>query len=229
LLITLFLRRRGWNVVFLGAVVPTERIEETLSIVRPQLVILSAQTLMTALSLRDMARLLNQKDIQAAFGGRVFNHISGLASRIPAHFLGNTLEVAIPMVENLITNPTPAPKEETTNKKLSQIAMEYKEKLPMIEQEVSDYLQSHKQQIDFLDTANQFLGNTLSAALELGDISYTATDIDWLTNLLIERNISSSMLPLFLNLYAQAVRNVMGEDGQIIYDWLTMESQRLNV
>ena len=108
LLTSLFLRRRGWNVVFLGAAVPTERMEETLRALDPKLVVLSAQTLLTAVSLREMARFLNEKDIQAAFGGRVFNHISGLASRIPAHFLGNSIESAIPTIEGLIRNPSPA-------------------------------------------------------------------------------------------------------------------------
>ena len=227
LLITLLLRRRGWNVIFLGAVVPTERMEETLNIVRPQLVILSAQTLLTALSLRDMVRLLNQKNIKAAFGGRVFNHISGLSSRIPAHFLGNTIEVAIPMIESLITNSVPTPKEEVTDKKRLQAASEFKEKRPMIEREISNYLTSHNQRIDYLSTANQFLGNTLIAALELGDISYLSTDLHWLTNLLTERNVPLSMLPLFLNVYAQAIHDTMNEDGKLIYDWLTMEAQKL--
>jgi methanogenic corrinoid protein MtbC1 len=55
LLMTLFLRRRGWNVIYLGANVPTDRMEETVQAVHPKLVILSAQTLTTAISLREMA------------------------------------------------------------------------------------------------------------------------------------------------------------------------------
>jgi MerR family transcriptional regulator, light-induced transcriptional regulator len=229
LLITLFLRRRGWNVVFLGAVVPTERMEETIKAVDPKLVILSAQTLMTAVSLREMARFLKEKDIQAAFGGRVFNHISGLFNRIPAHFLGNTIEVAIPMIENLVNNPFPAPAEETIEKRTLQLAEAYKEKRPMIDAFVLDYLKSHNQTVDHINTANHFLGNTLTAALELGDISYTSTDIHWLTNLLIEREVSVSVLPFFLSLYAQAVREILGEDARPVFEWLMIESQKIDV
>jgi len=229
LLITLFLRRRGWNVIFLGAVVPTERMEETLNAVKPGLVILSAQTLMTAVSLREMTRFLKEKDIQAAFGGRVFNHISGLSGCIPAHFLGNTIEPAIPMIESLIANPIPAPAEERVEKKILQLAELYKEKRPLIERTLLDSIKSQSRTIDFIDTANHFLGDTLTAALELGDISYTSTDIYWLSNLLMERNISSNLLPVFLSLYAQAAREAMGEDGQLISEWLTMEAQKLKV
>ncbi|RPJ22221.1 MAG: MerR family transcriptional regulator [Chloroflexi bacterium] len=229
LLITLFLRRRGWNVVYLGAVVPTERMEETIHTVDPKLVVLSAQTLMTAVSMREMARFLQEKDIQTAFGGRVFNHISGLASRIPAHFLGNTIESAIPTIESLIAHPSPVPAEEIIRKRTRQLAALYKQKRPIIESTLLDHLQSRNQTIDYIDTANHFLGNTLTAALELGDISYTSTDIHWLASLLSERNIPLSVLPMFLGLYAQATQGVMGEEGQPVSEWLTAEAQKLNI
>jgi len=229
LLITLFLRRRGWNVVFLGAVVPTERMEETIDTVDPQLVILSAQTLMTAVSLRAMARFLRKKDIPTAFGGRVFNHISGLSSRIPAHFLGNTIESAIPTIESLIARSRPAPAEEKPDRKTLQLAAAYREKRSPIEGYIVDYLKSHNRTVDYLDTAHHFLGNTLTSALELGDVSYTSTDIRWLTSLLIERKVSVAMLPSFLSLYAQAVREELGEEGRPIYEWLAVESQKFDV
>jgi hypothetical protein len=229
LLITLFLRRRGWNVVFLGAVVPTEHMEETINAVNPRLLILSAQTLITALSLREMVHLLQERNMQVAFGGRVFNHISGLSGRIPAHFLGNTIESAIPMIESLITHSIPAPAKETIEKRTLHLATAYKEKRFMIESRLLDTLKSHNQSVDYIDTAIHFLGDTLTAALDLGDISYTSTDIHWLTNLLMERNVSLSLLPMFLSLYAQASREVMGEDGQLISEWLTMEAQKLKV
>jgi hypothetical protein len=184
---------------------------------------------MTAISLRDMAHLLNDRDVKTAFGGRVFNHISGLSSRIPAHFLGNTIEVAISMIESLITNLVSTPKGEVADKKLLQTASEFREKRPMIEREISNYLTSHNQRIDYLDIANQFLGNILAAALELGDISYASTDLHWIGNLLTERNVSLSVLPLFLNLYAQAIRETMNEDGKVLYDWLMMEAQKLDL
>jgi DNA-binding transcriptional MerR regulator len=229
LLITLFLRRRGWNVVFLGAMVPTERMEETITAVDPKLVILSSQTLMTAVSLREMARFLKAKGIQTAFGGRVFHHISGLSGRIPAHFLGNTIESAIPMSESLLARPLPAPAEETVQKKILQLAAAYQEKLPLIDNWIVDYLSSHHRTVDYLETACHFLGRTLLAALELGDVSYTSTDIHWLTNLLIERSVSIAVLPFFLSLYAQAVREVLGEQAQPISQWLTVESQKFDV
>lgn len=228
LLVSLFLRRRGWNVVHLGAVVPIDRMEETVSQVQPNLIVLSSQTLITALSLRDMARALRERGFHSAFGGRVFNHLSMLAARIPGHFLGNSIESAIPTVESLITNPTALPDEAPVDAESVEVAGAFREHRSMIEKSLMDGLRSSGQAVDYLDTANRFLGNTLIASLELGDISYTSTEISWLTNLLIERNVSLSMLPLFLDAYAKSTRDVMGKDGQRIYDWLSTEAQKLN-
>lgn len=229
LLITLFLRRRGWNVVYLGAVVPTERMEETIDIINPDLVVLSAQTLITATSLRAMARMLKEKRISTAFGGKVFNRISDLSGRIPALFLGNTIESAVPTIEGLILHPVSAPKEPVIAEEVRQIASAYNEKRPLIEKFIADNLKSQNRTFEYLDTANHFLGNTLNAALQLGNISYAATDIHWITNLLIERNVSVALLPLFLSLYAEAVQEMMGETGKPIYEWLALQAKTLEL
>ena len=229
LLTTLFLRRRGWNVVTLGANVPTDRMEEAINTIQPNLVVLSAQTLMTAVSLREVARLLNKKGIQTAFGGRVFNHISGLSRRIPAHFLGSTIEFATPTMEDLIANPAPAPAEPTIDKVLMEIADEYKQKRPLIETTLLDMTKSGNQTIEHVDTANHFLGDTLTAALELGEITYLTTDIDWLISLLAEHNVSLSLLPPFMNAYAQATYKVMGDGSKPILDWFSAQIQRLKI
>lgn len=243
LLTTLFLRRRGWNVVNLGAVVPLDRLEETIERVRPQLVVLSAQTLMTAVSLRDMARFLNERGLKTAFGGRVFNHLTALPARIPAYFLGNTLESAIPTMEKLIINPPPIPAEVPTDRRMLKLAATFRENRGQIESTVVRKVTAGEESVgdgdsgnnfigsvlsSALDTANLFTGNILIAAMELGDISYTSADIGWLTNLLIGRNITVSMLPLYLRQYAQAIEEVLGKTGQPLYDWLMLEAQKLN-
>ena len=52
LLLSLLLRRRGLNVIYLGANVPTDRFEETVTSVHANLVILVAQTLISAATLQ---------------------------------------------------------------------------------------------------------------------------------------------------------------------------------
>ncbi len=58
LLVTFLLRRRGWDVVYLGANVPTYRLQATIETTRPALVVFSAQTLDTAATLLHVAHYL---------------------------------------------------------------------------------------------------------------------------------------------------------------------------
>jgi DNA-binding transcriptional MerR regulator len=226
-LLTLFLRRRGWNVIYLGANVPIERMEETVQVVRPKLVVLSAQTLITAVSLREMARLLNGRGVPTAFGGRVFNTITLLYRRIPAHFLGNTIETSLPKIETLIAQATPSPVDEAPSPAIIELAAAYARKRPLIETALREEIESQQQVIEYLDTAVHFLGNALAATLQLGNIGYLAADIDWLIHLLNQHQVSLLYLPQFLRAYAQATRLVMGESSQPIYSWLELEAQKL--
>ena len=226
-LLTLLLRRRGWNVIPLGANVPTERMEETIQAVKPRLVLLAAQTLMTAVTLREMARLLNRKKIPAAFGGRVFNSISMLHPRIPAHFLGNTIELSVPRIERLIVEAVPAPAEQPVRQEIDELASAYDLNRPRIELTLYEGLQSSGNTIEYLDTANHFTGNVISAALHLGDINYVTTDMTWLTSLLVQHKVPLAHLPEFLQRYLSATEKVMGESSQPISEWLKLEIEKL--
>jgi DNA-binding transcriptional MerR regulator len=227
LLTSLLLRRRGWNAIHLGANVPTDRIEETLKSVKPNLAILAAQTLVNAVQLREMARVLNQKGIPTAFGGRVFNNINTLSARIPAHFLGNTIEYSIPVVEGLVSNPQPAPSEESPKKSSLQAALAFQQSRFQIESAPAGIIESGGRAIEFLDVANRFLGDSLVAALELGDIAYLSTDIMWISDLLAGYQIPVSVLPAYLAAYAQSVDKIMKGEGKEISDWLKLKSAEL--
>ncbi len=229
LLINLFLRRRGWNVIHLGASVPVDQMEETIKTTKPSLVILSAQTLTTAVHLREMARALNKIGIQAAFGGRVFNNINGLPARIPAHFLANTIQFAVPAIESLLASPRPAPKEEPISQSARSAAAAFAQKRAQVENALSDALAARGQPIAFLDTANRFLGDNLTAALELGDVSFLSTDMAWIAHLLIGHNVPPIILPIYLDVYAHAVDQVLNGGGKIISDWLKLQAAGLKI
>lgn len=226
LLTNLLLRRRGWNVIYLGANVPIDRMEETVKTTKPKLVILAAQTLVNAVSLREMTRSLNQKGIQTAFGGRVFNTINGVHKNIPAHFLGNSIEHAIPTIEDLIVRSLPTPKEDSIKKSAMQLAEKFQGSRIEIERTINHIIETSGQPIQFLETANHFLGDSIIASLQLGDIGFLSTDMHWLSNLLVNHNVSVAILPIYLETYAGAIQGVIGDDGKDISNWLTLESQR---
>ncbi|MCB0114908.1 MAG: cobalamin-dependent protein, partial [Caldilineaceae bacterium] len=94
LLITVLLRRRGWDVVYLGANLPQEELAETVRATRPDLVVLVAQQLSTAATLLEMSRMLANERVRVAYGGQIFNMIPALREHIPAYFLGTELAAA---------------------------------------------------------------------------------------------------------------------------------------
>jgi len=87
---TLFLMRRGWNVVYLGAQVPLVDLIETARSVRPLLVCLSASTIETALELITVAHSLKKAcpNIPFGYGGRIFNVNQELRTSMPGQFFG---------------------------------------------------------------------------------------------------------------------------------------------
>jgi methylmalonyl-CoA mutase cobalamin-binding subunit len=84
LLLALLLRRRGLNVIYLGANVPNVQFAETASEVRADLVILVAQTLVAAAALQHVANTLTGQGVPTAFGGRIFNLSPSIVESIPS-------------------------------------------------------------------------------------------------------------------------------------------------
>ena len=220
LLLTLLLRRRGLKVVYLGANVPIQRFNETLESVRPHLVILSAQQLQTANGLRETAAHLNASGGRVAYGGRIFNLVPELRSRIPAHFLGQSLPEAIQAVETILNTD-----------------MELEGILPVSEQDlafseafvrgqplIDMYALASTDQIGipikFSSIAIHQLGNNLASALSLGNLEALNMELDWIKGFLHEQYQSPESLGDFLMAYANAIDSAMGKVGEPISSWL---------
>ena len=220
LLLTLLLRRRGLKVVYLGANVPIQRFNETLHTVKPHLVILSAQLLQTANGLRETAANLQASGARVAYGGRIFNLIPELRTRIPAHFLGESIHEAIQTVETLLTRNiplkgiTPASKQDET---LSKSFIHHQSMIEM-------YALSETIKIgiptEYSTVAIQQLGDNLISVLSLGYLKALDTEMDWTKGLLREHIQGNQELDKFLAAYVKSVDSAMGKDGQIISDWL---------
>jgi methanogenic corrinoid protein MtbC1 len=91
LLVALFLARRGWAIVFLGASVPAVDLQSAVQRLRPSLVILSATTEETARQLVEAAEMLEALPTPRpliGYGGRVFDDDSALRDTIPGTYLG---------------------------------------------------------------------------------------------------------------------------------------------
>ncbi|MBP8293970.1 MAG: MerR family transcriptional regulator [Caldilineaceae bacterium] len=219
LMLSLLLRRRGWDVVYLGANVPLRSLESTLAAVRPSLVVLTAQQLHTAASLLEMAELLFNERVPLAFGGLVFTQVPELYQTIPGYYLGDRLDQATTMIEQVMTSLRPQPAQRL-------VAYDYKEALDNFRagqaQIEARVWAAMEQQIPkrHLAMANQSLGSNIAAALELGNMNFLDSDIDWVEGLLVNHHeMPPEALDHYLEVYSDAVDATLDQRGYLVVDW----------
>jgi methanogenic corrinoid protein MtbC1 len=227
LLMTLLVRRRGFNVVYLGANVPVDRLEEAVTSVHPTLVVLAAQQLTTAATLRILATRLNQAGVQAAYGGRVFNLVPGIRALIPAHFLGTIIDMSLQTIETLATSSLPVPHGPSIPKSDLALAEEFKRKRPSIELALEEGLNDQNMPAEYLNVAAHFFGDSLAAALELGNADYIETELYWLLNLLPYHKVSPAALSPFLRAYSDATSKVMSQDAKRLTAWIDLFASKV--
>jgi len=220
LLLTFLLRRGGWEVVYLGANVPAERLETTVRVTRPQLVILAAQQLHTAATLLEMAEVLGRQAVPLAYGGLIFNRLPGLRRRIPGHFLGERLDAAPQVVESLHTVPRLPPAVEPVPAVYLQARAHYLDRQGLIEAYVLQALAGTGIAPSHLALANRELALNISAALALGDMGSLGSNVAWVEGLLGQSQIPAAVLHGYLRAYAVAGRACLDEQGELILAWL---------
>lgn len=218
--LSLFLRRRGLNVIYLGANVPENRFNDAVTAVQADLVVLVSQQLVTAASLQQVAAGLSAQRVTIGFGGRVFSLQPELVKNIAGHFLGDDLSSAIEKIEFLLTARPEflqpvlpgADYVETLNGFLS--------KRSLIEAELDGSSKGLKIPLDYLYTAHQFMGDNIAAALRLGKMAYMDPEIDWLNVFLHRHNLPLSLVHRYLSLYADALRHHLGGHAIPVVTWL---------
>src|SRR5512143_3536763 len=131
LVINLFLRRQGWEVIDLGANVPLDRLESMLMNLHPQLLITAAQHLPTAQTLQTLALTLQRLKIPLAYGGGVFNRLPALRRRVAGHFLGESLGELTGAAQGILRAPWPLPEVIETSREYAAALEHYRERLPL--------------------------------------------------------------------------------------------------
>lgn len=222
--LTYLLRRRGWDVLYLGVNVPIARLEEVTRTTRPSLGISAALRLSTAATMLEMARFLQQEGIPLAFGGRIFDRLPALRTRIPGHFLGSGLEQAHRSVEELMTVPRPTPLPVPITETYRQALGHYRERRLLIEADLAQSPDLLRE--PWFLTANREMARDIVAALTLGDIDFVDDSIDWLAELNSDDYVPVETLDDYLGVYCQAARKRLDERGAPIVAWL---SRRIDV
>lgn len=221
LLLSLLLRRRGWDILFLGANIPIQDFVQTTQTARPHLVILTAQQLYTAASLREVGDLIYQVRVPMAFGGMVFSQNPNLQQAITGHYLGSNIEGALQRVDDLLSPPRlPAP--------ATPITAEYEEALQYfrlqqatIEAHLWRHLASSGMSHALLRKANISFSRDIIAALTLGNIDYLGVDLAWVQGLLTNHyQLPPLMVTHYLTAYLQAAEMHLHDHAEMLIHWL---------
>lgn len=228
LLLSLFLRRRGLNIIHLGVNVPNDQFTTTASTVRANLVILVSQTLVTAATLQQIALIMTNQGIPVAFGGRIFNTQPPIIGNIPAHFLGDTLIRSIDEVERLLKTPELPLEANPPTQEYIKAHQFFTSKRPQIESTLRQMIQPLTISQENLTTAIDHLGDRISAALQLGDMNYVSGEMEWLKTLIKTHDQSTQELANFMTTYRKSVNKHLHGSSQPIHDWFSNEMERLS-
>jgi hypothetical protein len=225
LLLSLLLRRRGLNVIYLGANVPSDRFKETVTAAHANLVILVAQTLMSAATLQLAALSLTRLRVPVGFGGRIFNLQPNLVEHIPGHYLGNAINSSLEEVERLLKGKVKANTLKTASQEYLVTYQAFTSKRAHIESTIKELVQPLSISPEGLNTGVQFLGDNIAAALQLGDMEYVTEEVEWLKVLFQSHQRPPQELADFMKNYSRAVDKHINGQGQPIKAWLNAQTK----
>ncbi len=221
LMLSFILRWRGWEVIYLGADVSLDQLDATLRAITPDLVLSVAQTLPGAASLSELAGFTNARSISLAYGGGIFNHIPGLAERIPGHFLGRQVDEAPLALEHLLVSRPPLPVLRPLTSVYAVALKEFNDKEALIVSRVRQILRTSPIDPRQVEVANTHFTQAITAALVLGEINYLDYSIEWLNGLLENYGLSPSLAIQYYQAFRQAVLEESNFQSEPFLGWLS--------
>ena len=217
LLITVLLRRRGWEVIYLGANVPLIRLEATLQSTTPYLVISLAETLPSAAALLEMGEFLAVHKVHMAYGGGIINTSPSLKSTMPGHFLGAEISEVPGRVEDLWRSKPALPETVPVPSAYLGARSDYLKNIPLINMAVNEAFQRDGISPAHLEVANSALAGHTSAALRLGNMHLLENSFAWLSGLLSNSGIPELSLPRYLATYYTALSSRLSADEMSLF------------
>lgn len=104
-LLSFYLRRQGYHVIYLGQNVPPEHLVNELERLRPVLVVMSAATSETAHNLAEVSQIIAtmpEPRPQFGYGGRAYNKYPELRTEVAGSFLGESAFDAVARIHALV-------------------------------------------------------------------------------------------------------------------------------
>ena len=222
LMMTLLLKNRGWQTIYLGANVPLIELQNTVDELGVDLVILSANRLITSAALFDTINQLAGSGIPVAFSGWIFNQVEGLINQFPALYLGNDLGAAVNSAEDFLLNPTNLSLNNPLENPYPELIQKFDNIIPQLNQII--LTESEKRGLSLPATnilnANADLTGDILAALSLGNIDYLIPNLVWTYNLLGKRNLNGNTFETYISVYLFGIEEILGNSAKPIIDLL---------
>jgi len=160
--------------------------------------------------------------------GWIFSQSERLAESFPGLYLGNDLCQSINTVEDFLNNPKPLPSGSKRDESSEKLAEELKKAEPQIIQTINDNMLAESMifEPDIINTATRDLIADITAALNLGNIDHTLINLDWISNLITNRNFPNTALQTYLSVFSQAIEKHMGTEAQRIIRMINNHSLR---
>ncbi len=216
LIVSLFLRRRGYEVIYLGQNIGLARLREMLEQVQPDLILLSASQLIAAANLRDLIEVIQpyaaQRGMRIGFGGRIFNHLPALCQHMPAVYVGEDAWSAAERIVHLLSAP-PAPslnlpQGETAANGHEQLAGLHSH-VPQVIASAARLLQRHADQYPRLIEACEHMFRCVEAARRFGLPEALAELSNWAWDALPPDGIASEALQQAAEALDQAAESAL--------------------
>ncbi|MCB0010511.1 MAG: MerR family transcriptional regulator [Anaerolineales bacterium] len=220
LLLALLLRYQGLQVVYLGAKTPVTEIETAAREVKPDLVILAAQRLETAANLAEATEALAQIGIPTAYGGSIFNRVPGLSRYVTGHFLGQSIEDAVPIINKLLIEKPPMYRARPLPLAYQHNIHHFISSHSLISYEMMQAMNGSGIPQQFLEGTSHRFKESILAALKLGDIHLLDSELTLTQHLMENHGITFAMQRTFLHTYHQACQTVLEENSDIVTTWL---------
>ncbi len=206
--------------LYLGTNIPLDRLHQTIQATRPDLIVMAAQSLDAAARLLEMALLFRELELKLAYGGLIFNQIPGLRGRIPAHFLGESLEGAPEVIDRLLMTRGEMPSFEGSPEDHKEAIAAFLRSTPKIETFVWDSMAGEEITPQDLVRVNASMSQNISAALALGDLAYLDSSFEWLQTRMTDDRWTQEQLDRYLLAYSQAAERYLDQPAQAIVQWM---------
>ena len=216
----------------MGANIPQQDFVLTIQTARPQLVVLTAQLLFTAAGLRELADVFYEARIPMAYGGMIFSQLPLTQHCISGHYLGNSLDQAIELIEQLMVSPRLPLRATPLSRQYEDALDHFRLHQALIESEIWQQLSESGITYSLLRKANINFSRDIIAALALGNIQFMGPDLVWLKGLLINHyQMPEGQVYMYLAAYLEAIRSQLNGRGAVLYNWLeqVLQDKQLRV